>query len=442
MAGSRSSGRYVVAPLALGSVAAGRNISLWPFGGSSKPEAAAPVVEAPVVEIPAKEQVTEKINAALAPSTPTAHEALQTTSPDTLTAAAAPAVPSDFDLAAIADLGSANILNMPEDIGYLSKLGLDYGWGPTSVMQWTLEHVHVYSGWGWGASIVATALLLRVAMFYPQIRALKFNAAMTKMRADPRGKEAMDLVKQGYQTGDKEMLQKGQFMNKMLKEEYGAATTGMLWSFLQIPFSFGLFRIIGGMAHIPVPALETSGFLWFQDLTATDPYFVLPAIGSGLLFGALLVNSKYAPPQQKDMMKKMMWVFGTVGFIGTTFLSAGVNLMMVSTGSATLLTAVTLNNDTVRRAVGLPILQVQAPVYKAPRPPTAPGITGLRQRLEHNLGDMKKGWSEQVSNYTGQHVGTDEERAEKKRKETLKKMEEMRKQMERDEFQKKYKGRQ
>jgi YidC/Oxa1 family membrane protein insertase len=142
------------------------------------------------------------------------------------------------------------------------------------------------------------------------------------------------------------------------------------------------------------------------------------------------------------MMKKMMWVFGTVGFIGTTFLSAGVNLMMVSTGSATLLTAVTLNNDTVRRAVGLPILQVQAPVYKAPRPPTAPGITGLRQRLEHNLGDMKKGWSEQVSNYTGQHVGTDEERAEKKRKETLKKMEEMRKQMERDEFQKKYKGRQ
>lgn len=293
--------------MVLGSVAARRNISLWPFGGSSKSEAA------PVVEVPSAEQVTEKINAALAPSSTTtkaaspvnatAQETVQTTTPEPFTAAPeaatvpdAPVVPSDFDLASIADLGSANILNLPEDIGYLSKLGLDYGWGPTSVMQWVLEHVHVYSGWEWGASIVATALLLRVAMFYPQIRALKFNAAMQKMKADPRGKEAMDLVKQGYQTGDKEMLQKGQFMNKMLKEEYGAATSGMLWSFLQIPFSFGLFRIIGGMAHIPVPSLETSGFLWFQDLTATDPYFILPAIGSSLLFGALLVSSPIRNP--------------------------------------------------------------------------------------------------------------------------------------------------
>lgn len=140
------------------------------------------------------------------------------------------------------------------------------------------------------------------------------------------------------------------------------------------------------------------------------------------------------------MMKKMMYVFGSVGFIGTTFLSAGVNLMMVSTGSATLLTAVTLNNDTVRRLVGLPILQVQEPKYEAPRAPTAPGITGLKERLNNNLEDMKKGWSEQVTNYTGTYAGTEEERREKKRKENIKKIEEMRKQAERDEFERKYKG--
>ena len=139
------------------------------------------------------------------------------------------------------------------------------------------------------------------------------------------------------------------------------------------------------------------------------------------------------------MMKKMMYVMGSVGFIGTTFLSAGVNLMMVSTGSATLLTALTLNNETIRRAVGLPILPVQEIKYQAPRP-TAPGISGLRERLTNNLDDMKKGWSEQVSNYTGQHVGTEEERAEKKRKETLKKLEDMRRSLEREEFAKKYKS--
>lgn len=138
-------------------------------------------------------------------------------------------------------------------------------------------------------------------------------------------------------------------------------------------------------------------------------------------------------------MKKMMWVFGTVGFIGTTFLSAGVNLMMVSTGSATLLTAVILNNDTVRNAVGLPILQVEQPAYQAPRPTTSSGVGGLRERLSDNLNDMKKSVSDQVTNYTGSYAGTEAERAEKKRKETMRKLEDMRKKLERDEFEKKYK---
>ena len=139
------------------------------------------------------------------------------------------------------------------------------------------------------------------------------------------------------------------------------------------------------------------------------------------------------------MMKKMRWVFGGVGFIGTTFLSAGVNLMMVSTGSATLLTAVVLNNETVRRVVGLPILPVQEVKYQPPRP-TAPGISGLKERLNNNLQDMKKGFSDQVTNYTGTYSGTEQEKAEKKRKETMKKLEGMRKQLEREEFEKKYKG--
>ncbi|KAH8733944.1 60Kd inner membrane protein-domain-containing protein [Ilyonectria robusta] len=434
LAGSRVGAKGVAAPAVLGGA---RTLSLWGYGKKSEPavtEAVTTTTTTPTTpEIPVQTTVVS----------PAASDAVAT--PAEIVAVAPPAavdtpvLPTDLDLASIADLGSASILNMPEGLGFLSALGLDYGWGPTSTMQWLLEHVHVYSGWGWGGSIIATALLLRAVMFYPQVRSLRFNAAMNLMRQDPRGKEALELVKKGYQTGDREILQKGQFLNKMVREQYGAYNSGMLWSFVQIPFSFGLFRIISGMSNIPVPSLETSGYLWFSDLTSSDPYFILPALGSGLLFGAMMVNSKYAPASQKAMMKKMMWVFGTVGFIGTTFLSAGVNLMMVSTGAATLLQAVVLNNATIRRAVGLPILKVDEVKYEAPRP-TSPGITGLRERLTNNLGDMKKSVTDQVGSYTGNYAGTEAERAEKKRKETMRKLETMRKQLERDEFQKKYKG--
>jgi YidC/Oxa1 family membrane protein insertase len=127
-------------------------------------------------------------------------------------------------------------------------------------------------------------------MFYPQIRSLKFNAVMQQLRKDPRSQEAMKLVQQGFANQDMEMRQKGQYLNKLLKEQYAVSNWGMLWSFGQIPFTFGLFRIVSGMTNIPVPAMETAGYLWFTDLTATDPYFILPAAGTALMIGALAVS--------------------------------------------------------------------------------------------------------------------------------------------------------
>ncbi|KAF7563155.1 hypothetical protein G7046_g986 [Stylonectria norvegica] len=446
MAGSRSTGRYVVSPVVLGGVAAKRNLSLWGYGKKTTTEepltdAAATTTTATTTATPqAAVQTTPSVEASAQTTTPVLSQTLPEASatPTDSFVADTPVLPSDLDLASIAELGNANILTLPEDIGFLSAIGLDYGWGFTSIMQWVIEHVHVYTGFGWGGTIVATALLLRAVMFYPQLRSLRFNAAMTLMKADPRGQESLDLIKKGYGTGDREMMQKGQFLSKMVRKEYNASNTGMLWAFVQIPFSFGLFRIISGMVNIPVPSLETAGFLWFPDLTASDPFFVLPAVGSALLFGAMLVNSKYAPAQQKQMMKKMMYVFGTVGFACTTFLSAGVNLMMVSTGTATLLTALLLNNPAIRRAFGLPILQVHEVKYEAPRP-VAPGISGLKERLNNNLEDMKKGFNDSVTSYTGKAVGSETDRAEKKRTETLRKLEDMRKQLEREQFDKKYK---
>jgi YidC/Oxa1 family membrane protein insertase len=146
------------------------------------------------------------------------------------------------------------------------------------------------------------------------------------------------------------------------------------------------------------------------------------------------------------MLKTMTYVFGVVGFGATTFLSAAVNLMTVALGASTLITAVVLNNALVRRTVGLPphssTASSTAPkqtTYEAPRVANAPE-PGLRERLNNSLNDMKKGMSDQITNYTGTYSGTDEEKAERKRRELIRKLENTRKQQERDQFERKYKG--
>lgn len=52
---------------------------------------------------------------------------------------------------------------------------------------------------------------------------------------------------------------------------------------LQVPIGFATFRLMRGMADLPVPGLDDGGFLWLTDLTQSDPYFILPIV-TGIAF--------------------------------------------------------------------------------------------------------------------------------------------------------------
>ena len=46
---------------------------------------------------------------------------------------------------------------------------------------------------------------------------------------------------------------------------------------IQGMLGFGTFRLLRGMATLPVPGLKDGGLGWVKDLTLPDPYYVLPA---------------------------------------------------------------------------------------------------------------------------------------------------------------------
>lgn len=160
--------------------------------------------------------------------------------------------------------------------------------------------------------------------------------------------------------------------------------------------------------------------------------------------------NKYSAPEQKAMMKPLMYIMGPLVVIGTSFLSAGVNLMGIAFGAATYAQAVLLNIPSIRRALNIPTPNLPSTAtipttasYQAPRgaansQPAAP--SGLKERLEKQLDEAKKGFSNQMGNMTGRFAATEEEKAEQKRKAAIRSLEEKRKQQEREEFMRKYKG--
>lgn len=251
-------------------------------------QVASAAIATPPSENVVPDQVVESAAAAsTSPSTPSATEALSD-------AAHSLAEKTPIDLSAISDIvnnsSAAEILSRAEGIGYLKSLGLEYGWGFTSIMQWVIEHVQVYSGLGWGGAIIATSLLMRAVMLYPQIKSTAFAANMKRLQEDPRQPEVMAKLQKGMRENDQVLVQQSRLLGNVLREEYKVPMSGMLWGLLPVPFSFGMFRIINGMTHIPVPSLETAGWLWFQDLTLADPYFILPALTTTLMVVTIQVS--------------------------------------------------------------------------------------------------------------------------------------------------------
>ncbi|EGX89693.1 mitochondrial export translocase Oxa1, putative [Cordyceps militaris CM01] len=481
-------GTGAAAPIALGSVAASRNLSLWGWGGGSSSKTSEQAAEeANRAATAAAAEQQHAASSATDAATDNISAAPSLTEPTTAAAQPPPLAGSDLsDFGGTSGLSAADLLDLsPNEPGYLQALGLDNGWGPTTVMQWVLEHVHLSMGLGWGASIVASAFALRAAMLVPHILQMRNGGRVAHMQADPRAVEMNRLTKESLADGvnGMEKRQQAKVLADLLKKEYGVNNWNLLWLVVQFPFTIGLFKLVRQMGNLPVPGMEEAGFMWFTDLTVRDPLFILPALATGVMIMSLQIGQKYMAEAQKKMMKPMAWALGGIGFVFTSFLTAGVNVMGLAFASATLLTSLILETPVLRRKFGLLMgpppsaasaAKAAAPPsataaaaassipahipkgirYEAPRraggaaPAAARTTTAeevvkpltLAERLNNSLSDAKQGMSQQLGSFGGRMAATDAEKAERNRKELMKKLEDKRQQQERDEFSRKYKG--
>lgn len=178
-----------------------------------------------------------------------------------------------------------DITNQPqvifENLGFMKQLGLDYGWGPTALVQSMLEFVHIYAGTPWWASIMLTSLLVRVIFFKIYLNASDTSARMAVIK--PYTEPINARLRAARMTRDTDAVK---LISGELSQLYKQADIKMwrlAFPLLQAPLGYGSFRLLNGMAKLPVPGLEDGGLLWLKDLTLCDPYFILP-IGTGLGF--------------------------------------------------------------------------------------------------------------------------------------------------------------
>ncbi|EJI2331686.1 membrane protein insertase YidC [Vibrio cholerae] len=177
-------------------------------------------------------------------------------------------------------------------------LVVDYGWlwFIAKPLHWLLSVIQSFVG-NWGVAIICLTFIVRGAM-YPLTKAQ--YTSMAKMRMlQPKLQAMRERIGDDRQRMSQEMME-------LYKKEKVNPLGGCLPILLQMPIFIALY-----WALMESVELRHSPFFgWIHDLSAQDPYYILP-----LLMGAsMFVIQKMSPTTITDPMQQKIMTFMPVMF--------------------------------------------------------------------------------------------------------------------------------
>ena len=193
------------------------------------------------------------------------------------------------------------------------ELVVDYGWLKIlaepifTVLKW----IHsVVGNWGW--SIILLTIIIKL-LFYPLNAKAGRSMAQMKVLA-PKMEKLKELYGEDRQKLNTAMME-------LYRTEKINPLGGCLPIVVQIPVFIALYWVL--LASIELRHAPWLG--WIQDLSAPDPYFILPVIYAVSMFVQTRLNPQPADPVQARVMLVMPIVF-SVFFL---FFPAGLVLYWV-----------------------------------------------------------------------------------------------------------------
>jgi YidC/Oxa1 family membrane protein insertase len=177
------------------------------------------------------------------------------------------------------------------------ELTVDYGifWPICKPIFWLLKKMDHLTG-NWGVAIILTTLIIKL-LFY-KLSASSYRSMGNMKRLQPKIKQLKDLHgedRQGF----------GQAMMALYRKERVNPLGGCLPIIVQIPVFIALYYVLLGSVELR----EAPFFGWIHDLSAKDPYFILP-----VLMGLTMLLQQRMNPAPPDPIQAKMMMFMPVVF--------------------------------------------------------------------------------------------------------------------------------
>ncbi|XP_022619847.1 mitochondrial inner membrane protein OXA1L [Seriola dumerili] len=172
----------------------------------------------------------------------------------------------------------------------LAELGLA-GHTPVGLIQNFLEFMHLDLGMPWWGAIVVGTVLARMAVFPVIVKGQREAAKLNNVL--PEMTKLTNRMTEAKQSGNKfEFAKAYSDLNLFQKKHDVNPLRGFLVPLVQAPVFVSFFIALRKMAYLPVPSMQTGGLLWFPDLTAADPFYILPIAVTGTMFFILELGAE------------------------------------------------------------------------------------------------------------------------------------------------------
>ena len=174
-------------------------------------------------------------------------------------------------------------------------------------------HAHLTLG-NWGLAIIVLTIGLRIALFPLTWKQIQSTIAMRRLKPE------IDVLNAKFKD---DAQAKNLAMMELWRKNKVNPLGGCLPALVQMPIWFALYATLQ-------TAIEfyNTRFLWFRDLSAPDPYFLLPFI----LGAAMIVQQRIVPMQGMDPLqqKMMLWLMPAVFTVMMLFLPAALGVYMLT----------------------------------------------------------------------------------------------------------------
>ncbi|KAK5893453.1 hypothetical protein CgunFtcFv8_006325 [Champsocephalus gunnari] len=260
----------------------------------------------------------------------------------------------------------------------LVELGLG-SYTPVGLVQNLLEFAHMDVGLPWWGAIVVGTVFARLAVFPVIVKGQREAAKLNNVL--PELTKLNTRMSEAKSSGNKFDFAKAYSdLNLFQKKHDVNPLRGFLVPLIQAPVFISFFIALRKMSELPVPSMQSGGLLWFPDLTAADPFYILPVIVTGTMFFILELGAESGVDNPN--LRTMKTVFRIMPFVILPFtinFPTAVFTYWLTSNCFSLGQVVLLRHPLVREKLMIPA-RIEHPTSAVPQ-------------NEGLIASLKKGWN-------------------------------------------------